>query len=254
MIRIKSRTRFFLRYLLVFLLVTPRLFSACAVDSQETGGNGQRGTASPGTYAFNNAAGTKLMCLEVAAGTTGGATAVSGITYNGVSMVAAAVAITWDSGNAAARWFYLDSPATGSHNIVYSGSASGSTSFIAGCISFTGTNTGVGTVTTGTGTSATPTASNITTASGNCIVAGGGWGSGAGGTAGTGFTRTWLINGSGSSGGDDGLAEYKISTGGATTPAFNITSDVWGIQAVELTASGGGGATPGANKRRRLRR
>ncbi len=114
-------------------------------------------------------------------------------------------------------------------------------------MSFTGTAAGIGTVTSGTNVGANmsspATAGAITTVSGNYIFASGGWGSGSGGTAGTGFTRTYLLNGSDATAGDDILGEYALSTGAAITPTFSWgTDDAWGIVAVEIKAASGGGS------------
>lgn len=234
----------FLKSTLAILLCAVLAFGACAVDSQEASNAGSRGTTSgvAATWNFNNVAGTKMLCNFIPSSSTGGSSAITAASYNSAALTAVGSLVTWDGGNSATRIYYLDSPATGTHTLSVTATGSGTFSIIGGCITFTGLNTGVGTATSGTqagGTSASATA--ITTASGNCIYAGGGWGSGTGGTAGTGFTRTWLKNGSGSTGGDNGIGEYKISTGGATTPVINWTgSDVGGIQAVELIASGGG--------------
>lgn len=221
---------------------------AIAVNSQEASNVGARGTSSgiATVWAFNNVAGTKLLlCLVVS---SNGAVAItSGPTYGGVAMTAIGSLVTWDSGQALTRWYYLDSPATGSNNFSVTATGSGGFALIGGGISFTGAATGIGTATSGAAGAAntTATAGNITTATGNYIVAGGGWGSGTGGTAGSGFTRTWLKNGSGITGGDNGLAEYKSSVGGATTPTFTWTgSDVWGIQAVEILAAANSNTDP----------
>lgn len=219
------------------------LWSAIAIDSQESAGAGHRATVSPLTWSFTNTAGTKLVCGVVCSVTSGAGITLSSPTYSGTALAIAGAQISWDGGNVKTAIYYLDTPATGANTVSMACSAGGGIfSILGGCISFTGMNTGAGTSTSGSGTSGTTaTAGAITTASGNYIFAGGGWGSGAGGTAGSGFTRTYLTNGSSSTSGDDILGEYQSSAGSSITPTFTWTgSDFWGIAATEFTASGAG--------------
>lgn len=242
----------------LFISLRP-CYGAIAVNSQETSNAGHKSVTSPLTWSFTNTAGTKIICGFVVTDTSGGvAVVMSTPTYNGVQMTNVGTQTNFTGGADLAHnimaIYYLDSPATGANTVSLAYTASSSPDGLGGCISFTGMNTGSGVVTTGTGTTGTTaTAGNITTASGNYIFATGGWGSGAGGVAGTGFTLTYLLNGSGLTAGDDILGEYKASTGGATTPTFTFTgSDNWGIMAAEFTASGGGAAVTGFSKMSRI--
>lgn len=227
--------------LLLTISVASPIWSAIAVDSQESAGAGHRATTSPLTWSFTNTAGTKLVCGVVCSVSSGAGITLSSPTYSGTAMAIAGTQILWDGGNVRTAIYYLDTPATGANTVSMACSAGGGIfSILGGCISFTGMNTGAGTSTSGTGTTGTTaTAGAITTASGNYIFAGGGWGSGSGGTAGSGFTRTYLTNGSSSTSGDDILGEYQSSAGSSITPTFTWTgSDFWGIAATEFTASG----------------
>lgn len=227
-------------------------YAAIAIDSQESSGTAHRTTVTIAgaqsltlAWTFTNTAGTKLVCLVADTVVLAGSSALvlNTPTYNGVAMTLVGSQVSTDSGFSKTAIYYLDTPATGANTVSVNGTAtvgSGSPRFsvLGGCISFTGVAAGVGSFTSGTdgGTSGTTaTAGAITTASGNYIFSGGIWGSGAGGTAGAGFTSTFLLNGSNETAGDDILGEYKASAGGATTPTFTWTgSDFWIIVAVEL--------------------
>lgn len=224
-------------------------FGAVAIDSQESSATAHRATgtsagSSPETlsYTFVNTAGTKLVC-EVAASVGSGSSALVLATPTaGGSNMTLATTSTTDANRSKIAIYYMDSPPTGNVTIAQTNTATVASgnrfSTLIWCISFTGALTGAGTVTSGRGSGTTATADNLTTASGNYIVAGGTWGSGAGGTAGTGFTTTALLNGSGNTSGDDILGEYKLSAGGATSPTFTWTgSDVWQILAMDIQAS-----------------
>lgn len=214
---------------------------AIAVNSQESAGAGHRATASPLTWTFTNTAGTKILlgiCASALAAVT-----LSTPTYNGTSLTLVGSQLSFDGGFAKVAIYYLDTPATGANTVsIPFSSSSGTIRCNAGAISFTGCAAGVGTSTSAaSGAGVTSVSSGaITTASGNYIFATGGWGSGAGGVAGAGFTRTFLVNGSGGTGGDDGIGEYQQSAGSAITPAFSWTNnDIGAIFAVELTVAGG---------------
>lgn len=229
-------------------------WSAIAVDSQEASGAGHRSIVSPLSWTFTNTAGTKLVCGFVATCSGANVASISTPTYGGTLMTNVSSQFRFSSTPNVdiTAMYYLDNPATGANTVSVTWGGTSSPAALGGCISFTGTNTGVGTATTGSGTSGTTaTAGAITTASGNYIFAEGGWGSGTGGTAGAGFTRTYLINGSGVTAGDNNLGEYQSSAGSAITPTFTWTgSDNWGIIAVEITAaSGGAGVAPSSFRR-----
>lgn len=233
---------------IVFCLsLTSPSFSAIAVDSQEASGAGHRGTTSGTalTWSFTNTAGTKLVCGFICTDGSGGATIkMSTPTYNSVAMTNVSNQRNFSSSplNNRMAIYYLDSPSTGVNTSSITCNGDGAFATLGGCISFTGVQTGAGTVTSGSGTSGTTaTAGSITTATGNYMFANGGWGSGEGGTAQTGFTRTYLTNGSGGTAGDDFLGEYMSSTGTIKNPAFTWSnSDNWGIMAVELIAAASG--------------
>lgn len=224
---------------------------ALAVDSVESGGTAHRGTTSGTalTWSFTNTAGN-LLLVGIVATVQNGAVApvITAVSYNSVAMTAIGTAVGWDGNFSITQWYYLTNPATGANTV--SVTATGTTSFavLAGAMSFSGADTGtpVGTPTTGSTASGTSvSAGNITTASGNYVVAVGGFGSGVGGAAGSGFTLTFALNGSGATGGDNIVGEYRASTGAAITPTISWTNtDVGGIQAVAvLAAAGGGGGT-----------
>lgn len=207
-----------------------------AIDSQESGGTAHRTTTTTLSWTFTNTAGTLLVCGFVLTHSAAAASVTSGPTYNSVSMGTQDVSVNWDGTNSLGRIYHLVSPATGANTVSITGT--NVEAILGGCISFTNQNaTPIGGTSSGSGTvgATTATAGALTVASGNYLFACGGWGSGTGGTAGTGFTTTALINGSGNTGGDDFLAEYKLSTGGSTTPTFTWTgSDLWGIVVVEV--------------------
>jgi hypothetical protein len=213
---------------------------ALTIDSQESGGTAHRGTTSGAalTWLFNNVAGDFLLVGVVLTCQTGlGPVAVSaGPTYNSVAMTLVPGSVqAWSTTDDKVQWYYLANPATGSNTVSVTGTGGNAFAILAGAISFKGAASTPGTATLGTGTGTTATAGAITTASGNFIVADGGWGSGETGVQGTGFTRTFLLNGSGATAGDDILGEYQQSSGSSITPTYTFgVSDSWGISAVEI--------------------
>lgn len=217
---------------------------ALAVDSQESGGTAHRGTASGTalTWSFNNVGGNLLVVAVIVTGNAGQVAAITaGPTYDGVAMTQVASSQqTWGTNASITALYYLLNPATGSKTVSVTGtSVPTNFAILAGAISFSGALAVTSTATTGTNTSGTTaTASNITTASGNMVFASGGWGSGETGVAGAGFTRTFLVNGSSGTSGDDLLGEYGVSTGAAISPTFTWgVSDSWRIVAVEILAA-----------------
>lgn len=240
------------RLLVILLCLVQPLWADVAINSQEASGAGHRITPAAGTqtlsWSFNNAAGTFIV-VSVTVSCAGGATAtvVTAPTYGGQAMSQAST-VSFATNSSITRVYTKTTPLTGANNFSFQGSCSGGNTFLGGgAISFTSVDlvTPLGTATTGSGASGTTaTAGSITTAAGNMIYAGGSWGSGTGGTAGAGFTRTFLLNGSGLSSGDDILGETRLSAGSSITPTFTWTgSDNWGIIAIPILAAAATGGT-----------
>jgi hypothetical protein len=223
---------------------------AVAVDSQESANAGHRGVTSGTalTWTFTNTAGTLLIvAIGVTETSGGGGVAVTAASYNGTAMTAIGTSVTWGATSSnLVTFYYLKSPATGANTVSVTGTGHGGFAIIAGAVSFTGSDatTPLGTAVTSTGSSTHATTAAITTASGNYIIGAGGQGSGNAMAPDAGQTETWEKVGSGSTAGDNGECVIQASTGSAITPGFTWTgSDSWGMIAVDILASSGGGAT-----------
>lgn len=218
---------------------------AITLGSTESAGAGHRSTSGTLAWSFNNVAGTKLFVGIVASSVA--AVTLNAPTYGGVAMTLVGSQLSFDTGKAKLAIYYKDTPLTGANNVSFTYSGGAGLNALGGAISFLGAATGVGANVTGTATGVTTVSasSSITTASGNYIFAVGAWGSGAGGAPGSGFTQTYLLNGSGGTAADDILGEYQSSSGSAITPAFSWTNnDAGAIIAVEITVAGAAGGGP----------
>ena len=213
---------------------------ALAIDSQETSSTAHRATSSPLTWSFTNTAGNLLVVGVVATGT--GTSAITGVTYNGVSMTGGPT-ISWETNASVVQLFYLATPATGAHTVSVSGTGT-SLALLAGAISFSGADTS-----TPFGSSATAKndttftnhaqAGNITGASGNYVFGVGGYGSGQAATADQ--TESFHLVGTNNTGGDNILGGYALSSGSAINFGFTwSSSDFMGVAAVEVKAASGG--------------
>jgi hypothetical protein len=222
---------------------------ALAIDSQEASTTGHHSTTSPLTWTFTNTAGTLLMCGIVVTNSTGLPT-IGTVSYNGVAMTPFGTGRSWDSPvSEFVQWFSLLSPATGAHTMSVAYTPVGSIpDAIAGCISFTGNNTSTPVINETTAFSNTnsplATVTMSGTTSGNYLLACVGTGTGVTGAHSGDGTLTWKLNVSTGTAGDNAGALYLLSGGGSATVAFDVSSDEWGLDAVEIQAAGGG-ATKG---------
>ena len=218
---------------------------ALAIDSVESGATGHNVNTVGGSgtlvWAFNNAAGTLLVLgISVNQNSGGVPTLVSAPTYNGVAMTLGGSSSV--SGNFVANLFYyLENPATGSHNVsINFQSGGGSPSYLscnAGCISFTGAVpiNPLFNSTSNNGNSAAASVSLTNTFSGDYTLALIGTGTGL--TSATApATLTWKAATSGNDGADEtGMAYYK-TPGGTAAINFVVSSDLWAVGGIEVSA------------------
>lgn len=125
---------------------------------------GKVAAGSSQTVAFDNSAGTFLTVGVKSASDT---TTVDSVTYNAVSMTEGVIKSDPTAGARAGLW-YLDSPATGSNNVVIT--MSGTSQIISGAVSFTGTSGSIGATASATGTSDTPSVSVTTTEDDSWVI------------------------------------------------------------------------------------
>lgn len=161
--------------------------------------------------------------------------AASSVTYNGVSLTAY-TSVT--NGAANARQFSLNSPASGSNNVVVTMTTTGHSAAVASC--YSGFNSGsIVLGSTGTGSSTSIATGTITNASGDLVVDY--YSHGGGGTT-PGASQTVIANPT--AGANSNGASYKSGTGSGFTMSWSGGgSSVWAISALVITPGAGGGAT-----------
>ncbi len=214
--------------------------AAPAIDSEEASHVAHHSTTSPVTWTFNNVAGTTLFVAVDATRQTGTAPTFGAVSYNGVAMTAVPSSlVSWDVSKL--QWYYLNSPATGSHTV--SVATSGATDTIAAAISFTGldSTTPYGTpVTHPQTTGASSDSVNVTgTTSGNFVLSA--IGTGSGGEAATSpNTLSAKLDVSTSSAGDNFAMARRTTSGGTVAAAYTFTNDWDGLSAFEVLAGSGG--------------
>lgn len=208
-----------------------------AIDSQESGGVAHNSAASPLTWSFNNVAGNLLLVSAIATG-GGGATTVTGVTYNTVAMTQVTNGHLSYDNDTDVYLFFLLNPATGSKTV--SVAATGAFSDILGsAVSLSGANTSAP---TGTAVTATAGGGNVATASiagttsGSIVLSVVATGSGVTSTFGPGTTTASLNAGAGTSG-DNISSATQPTPGGTVIVGYSITSDQWGVVAVEVFAA-----------------
>lgn len=214
-----------------------------AVDSEMPSNVGQaRFHDANLTYAFTNTAGTKLIVAASVADGAGGQT-VSAVTYAGVSMTKYNEKLSNGVAKAHCTLWYLDSPATGSNNVVVtiSGTVTGNGEVISGAVSLTGAATGSLIHDTSKSTSGVSTDNMdvVSTTVGNLVL--------MMATAGGDFTGTqtqtlsWLLNVDGNTAGDN--AQLRRAAGSGGTVNFQVSlsgADTITMLAAEVPASGSG--------------
>lgn len=108
-----------------------------AVAVEAVGGlAGASGT--PAGLAFTVTAANKL-CVGIGLGWDGSFTPLTGVTYNGVAMTPISGSDATDSNFCACRWYQLDNPATGTHDILLT--LSENVQWSVNAISYTGAGT-----------------------------------------------------------------------------------------------------------------
>jgi hypothetical protein len=215
--------------------------AAVAVDSQESASTAHHSNTSPLTWTFNNVAGTVMFIGVVVTDGTGSTTTLGAVSYNSVAATQVGSSlVTWDGTASRAAIYRLLSPATGNNTVSVAATSTGGggLDIIAGAISFTGndTTTPAGTAVTATGNNGTATVNVTSTTNGNYVISVVGTG-----TSVTSATSPTLLsaklNVSGGTAGDNlGLGDQATS-GGTVAAKFAVSSDLWGISAVEVKAA-----------------
>lgn len=135
---------------------------AYSIDSTSTFDNNHNSGNGPFTVAHTCAVGAQLYCMVSGAIAASGAGNITGVTYNGIAMTQVTSYVAPGS-TVFAYIFFLDTPASGTHNVVVS--TSGNTYVAVDNISFNGAN-GYGTPST----SATDTISVTTQFANDYII------------------------------------------------------------------------------------
>jgi len=205
-------------------------FDAVGPSSSGTGAL----TASSLTWSHTVGAGTN-MALFAAADTgmgTADLTVTTTATYNGVAMTSIGRCAANGSGSGYAELFMMINPPSGAHNVVVTVNKS-ITSIVGGSVSFSGVhqtqpyrnaNTAYG--------NSTSMSLTIPSQTGNMVLSSASCGSAI---SATGNTQRWLDNFSTLSGG--GCAAMASASGASTvTMTHTLTSDFWGIIAIDVVA------------------
>lgn len=227
--------------------------SAALAVSAEMASNAGQGqlNADALTYAFDCNSCT-LLVVGASWGCQGGHSFTNvGATFNGTTMTKF-VSVGYDGAghdSSGVALFYLLTPSSGSHNVVVTNNNCAFTprSLESGAIGFTGNDTttpivaGSGKTNFKETNDTNPNVTTATTTTGNIVVAQMATGSAYSSTT---QTLSWSTNfNTGSAGGCAALTR-TAGTGSTINMSDTVTSDFWGIAAMEVAAAaGGGGAT-----------
>lgn len=182
------------------------------------------------------------LCLlvGVALGNNADGGSTMSATYNSVSMTSLGTVHTNNSFGGFIQLWYLKGPATGANTVAITESG-GSTplTLVGGSISLTGVDqtSPVGTPVTAAGSSGTASVAVTGTTSGNMIVDAVACGSAISTST---QTNRWKDNAATTSGAGN-AAQSTAAAGGSVTMSYTVTSDWWGIIAVEVKAAAGSG-------------
>lgn len=211
-------------------------FDAVGPSVAGSGGSSLASTSWSHTCTGSN----RVVVVGVAVGVQPDAGVTATATYNSVSMTSLGLVHSDNSNAGFVQLFGLVNPPTGAQTVLVTPSATATLS--AGSISFTGAS-GFGTAVTAFGSSAAPSVAVTGTTSGNMVVDAACCGSTAGFSSST-QTNRWLKNTDGATGAGDG-AGSTAAAGGSVTMSYAITSDFWGVVAVEVIAATNAPPAPG---------
>ncbi len=196
--------------------------------SSSGGGTVGSATATSASWSHTCTGSNLVLVVGLAIGITG--TGSSSVTYNGVSMTSLGAV---NSNNATAGYcqlFGLVNPASGANTVAITTSPAGS--ITGGSLSFTGAS-GVGTAVTAFGSSTAPSVAVTGTTSGNVVadvVSNGST------IASSNQTLRWLLDNNNDTAAGHG-AGSTAAAGGSVTMSYSVTSDWWGMVAVEVLAA-----------------
>lgn len=259
--------KIFLKLLIVLLLLwasigaasaqfTPFVFgykASCsggtlAIDSQEGSNAAHDSASSPLTWTFTNTAGNLMV---IAVGSSAAAITGTTVTFDGTSLSTGPSYVSWDGFGSSIYWYYLHSPATGSHTVSVGWSGGSPVNVFGAAITFDNasaaaqlTNSNTAANTTGSSTLATV---NLTgTASGDYVLGAMQTGTLIGSAVSPTVTSA-LLNVNGDNTSNNFVLGEQATSGGTATTGWDVTADQWGMSAVEVKSSAGGGcATPSA--------
>jgi hypothetical protein len=213
-----------------------------AFDTLGPGSSGQNATAPTSvTWAHTCSGVQRVLIVFVAVGQGSGSDAtktISGVTYAGVAMTQ--IGTPRHSNDQTAGYlacYGLINPATGANNVVVSFASAPSTAEC-GSLSFTGADqtTAWGTPVTGAGTGTTATVAVASNTNGNIIAYG--VVNGAPVLSATSpATSRYLSSYDQSSAGGNTAGATIPATGSSVTCAWSVSSDWWGLIAVEVKAA-----------------
>ena len=202
-----------------------------AVGPSSAGGGTANGSPSTSTSWSHTCSGTnRVVVVGVAVGVNPSGSVTTSVTYGGTAMTSVGKVGSNNNTLGYVQLFSLVNPPTGASTVAVS--ASVVTYISGGSISFTGAS-GVGTAVTAFGSSTTPTATVTGTASGGMVVSAACCGSPIASSAQTG---RWLKNTNNNTAAGNG-AGATAPAGGSVTMSHTVTSDWWGIVAVEVLAA-----------------
>jgi hypothetical protein len=176
----------------------------------------------------------RLVLVGVALGKNSDIGMSMSVTYGGTAMTSLGLVHTNNSTGGFVQLWRLIAPAVGAATVAITAAGGTPNSLAGGSISLTGVDqiTPTGTPATAFGTSATPSVAVPGTTAGNMVVDAAACGSAMTSSA---QTNRWLKNADGSTGAGEG-AGSTAAAGGSVTMSYTVTSDWWGIVAVEALA------------------
>lgn len=180
---------------------------------------------------------SRLLIAAVAVGQNPDTGITTSATYNSVAMTSVGVVHANNSGSGYVQMFRLVNPASGANTVAVTASTTVN-ALSAGSVSFTGVDqtTPIGTPATAFGFSTTPSVAVTGTTAGNMVIDA--MVTGTGVTSSTQTLRWSRITNTDTAGGIG--ASATADAGGSVTMSYSITSDWWGIVAVEVLAEASG--------------
>lgn len=176
----------------------------------------------------------RLLIVTVAMGLVGDGGTTLSATYNGVAMTSVGVVHANNGTDGYVQMFRLIAPVTGTNTVQITAAGNTPHDLVGGSVSFNNVNqtSPLGTPATAFGSGTTPTVNVAGTTSGNLVVDAVCNGSSI---TSSGQTNRWLRNANTSTAAGNAASSTALG-GGTVTMAYTVSSDWWGILAVEVKA------------------